>query len=76
LAKVEAGNVEADRTIRGVLGRAGPVLPYSSDEAAARTLLPPGFEWLATTYAAGWVYAPCLRSGLSKDRQLHPRHWQ
>jgi hypothetical protein len=76
LAKVAAGSASADRAIHEAIRQAGPVLPYTTDEAAARTLLPPGFEWMATTYAAGWVYAPCRRSGLQPDRVPYPHHAQ
>jgi hypothetical protein len=76
LAKVEAGSVVADQTIQDALGRAGPVLSYTTDEAATRTLLPPGFEWMDITPTAGWIYAPCRRSGVGPDGMLHPHHGQ
>ena len=44
LGKVAAGSVLADGAIHKAVGRLGPVQPYTTDEAAARTLLPPGFE--------------------------------
>ena len=76
LAKVEAGSDAADAAIHEAIGQAGPVLSYTTDEAAARTLLPPGFEWMPTTYSAGWVYAPCRRSGLVADGVPFPHHDQ
>jgi hypothetical protein len=75
LARVEVGSAAADTAIHDVLGPTEPALTYTTDEAAARTLLPPGFEWLATTYAAGWVYAPCRRSGLNGEWP-YPHHGQ
>ena len=75
LTKVKAASDIADRTIHVALGRSGPALSYTTDEAAARSLLPPGFEWMATTYAAGWVYAPCRRSGLDGEWP-YPHHGQ
>ena len=75
LAKVEAGSAAADQTIHEAAGFTGLVLPYSTNEAAARTLLPPGFEWMPTTYSAGWVYAPCRRSGLDGEWP-YPHHGQ
>ena len=38
--------------------------PYTTDKAAAETLLPPGFEWMASPYTAGWIYEPYRRCGL------------
>jgi hypothetical protein len=75
LAKVKAGSEVADRTIHGSLGRLGPVLPYTTDEAVARSLLPPGFEWMATIHAAGCVYASCRRAGFDGEWP-HPHHGQ
>jgi hypothetical protein len=75
LGKGLAGSAKADRIIHDALGRAGPVLPYTTDEGTARSLLPPDFEWLAITYAAGCIYAPCRRAGL--DGELpHPHYGQ
>jgi hypothetical protein len=51
LAKVEAGSPAADQAIHAALGRSGPVLPYTRDDAAVRELLPEGFE--TTTPAPG-----------------------
>lgn len=75
LAQVEAGSVEADQAIHQALGRTGTVLPYTTDEAAARSLLPDGFEWLDPVYSAEAVYAACRRSG-TIDGLPHPHHGQ
>jgi hypothetical protein len=56
------------------LGRFGPVLPCTSDKAAAE-LLPPGFEWMPFTYAGRLVYAACRRAGLDGEWP-HPHHGQ
>ena len=63
LGKVEIGSLETDRAIHHALGREGPVLAYTHEEAAARTLLPDGFEWRENTYAGGRTYASCRRIG-------------
>ena len=76
LAKVEAGGALADETIHAAVGLAGPVLRYTTDKAAAQTLLPPGFEWMAITPASQWVYAPCRRTGISPDGFAYPHHGQ
>jgi hypothetical protein len=75
LGEVPTGSAEADRTIHEVLGRTGPVLPYTTDDAAAEDLLPPGFEWRDPTYAGGGVYASCRRSGMDGEWP-HPHHGQ
>lgn len=49
---------------------------YTTDKAAARTLLPPGFEWLAITPTAGWTYAPWRRAGVDAEGLPHPHHGQ
>lgn len=67
LGQVPAGSPKADQTIHEALGRAGPILPYTTDKGAAAGLLPPGFKWMPTTYSAGWVYSPCRRSGLDGE---------
>jgi hypothetical protein len=64
LGKVEHGSPEADRVIHDALDRAGPVFPYSSNEAAARLLLPVGFEWSEADCSNGLVYASCCRQGI------------
>ena len=71
-----AGSVLADEAIHEAVGRLGPVQPYSTSEASARTLLPPGFEWLAITPTAGWIYAPCRRVGAGDDGLPLPHHGQ
>ena len=76
LAKVEAGSIAADTTTHQVLGREGQAPPYTTDEAVARTLLPPGFEWMQITWTAGWVYAPCRRAGIAPDGFSYPHHGQ
>ncbi len=76
LAKIEAGSAAADDTIHAAVGQAGPAPAYSTNEAAARTLLPPGFEWMPATPAAGGVYAPCRRAGLDTGRLSYPHHGQ
>lgn len=75
LGKMEIGNPVADRFIHDALGRAGPVLAYSRNEAAAGLLLPGGFVWCETTYSSGLVYASCQRRGPDGD-QSHPHHGQ
>jgi hypothetical protein len=59
-----------------VLGLTGPVLAYTTDEAAARTLLPPGFEWMDITTTAGWAYAPCRRAGFNEEGLAYPHYGQ
>ena len=76
LAKVAAGSVLADEAIHEALNRPGPVRPYTTDEAAARTLLPAGFEWMHITPTAGWIYAPCRLAGTDQDRLAYPHHGQ
>ena len=76
LAVIKAGSRVADETLHQAIGRSGPAPPYTTDEAAARTILPPGFEWVTATYAAGRVYAPCRRSGRDADTLPFPHHGQ
>ena len=45
LGQVADGSPEADRTIHTAIGVEGTVQPYTTDETAARLLLPVGFEW-------------------------------
>ena len=52
------------------------MLAYTTDEAAARTLLPGGFEWMDITPTAGWIYAPCRRAGRGSDGLAYPHHGQ
>ena len=75
LRRLPAGSVTADAFIHEVLGLAGPVLPYTHDEAAARLLLPPGFEADWPTSIAGEVYGAVSRKGLL-DGLPHPHHGQ
>ncbi|WP_090665246.1 hypothetical protein [Belnapia rosea] len=77
LGQVSAGSAEADHFIHDVLGRAGPVLPYTTETSAAEQLLPPGFEWMPSVHSAGKTYAACCRSGLAADGLSHPHigHW-
>jgi hypothetical protein len=49
LAKVEAGSAAADQAIHEATRQAEPVLPYTTDEALVRVVLPPSFEWMAVT---------------------------
>ena len=44
LAEVEHGSAEADAAIHRVLHLTGPLLDYTTDEDAARSLLPKGFS--------------------------------
>ena len=76
LGKITAGSPAADATIHVALGRTGLAPAYTTDEAAARTLLPPGFEWLAITPTAGWIYAPCRRAGVGDGGLPFPHHGQ
>jgi hypothetical protein len=75
LNQVEAGSPEADRTIHQALDRGGPPVPYTTEEEAARGLLPVGFEWLPNIPGAGTIYAACRRSGMDGDLP-HPHHGQ
>ncbi|MBL6082083.1 hypothetical protein JMJ56_29330 [Belnapia sp. T18] len=75
LGQVPAGSPEADQAIHDVLGRAGTVLPYTTETGAAAQLIPPGFEWREGTYAGGQVYASCRRSGTG-GKWRHPHHGQ
>jgi hypothetical protein len=63
LTKVAAGSIEADRTIHAALGLTGPVQPYTREEAAARSLLPAGLEWVPPHYSGPVVYAACRAAG-------------
>jgi hypothetical protein len=71
LAQVQAGSLEADRTIHAALGLAEPAPPYTREEAAARGLLPAGFEWMPPTYSGRTVYAACRRSGMDEEWRPH-----
>jgi hypothetical protein len=50
LAEVTAGSLLADLAIHDALGLTGVVMPYTRNEAAARGLLPAGFEWYDNLY--------------------------
>ena len=76
LKQVVAGSTAADQVIHAALGRSGVVPAYTTEEEAARTLLPPDFEWLAITPTAGWIYAPCRRAGVGDDGLPFPHHGQ
>jgi hypothetical protein len=43
------------------------VPPYTTDEVAARSLLPNQFEWVAPIYSARVVHAACRRSGMDGE---------
>ena len=73
--QVQVGSFEADRTIHQALGRGETPAPYTTEEEAARGLLPAGFEWLEATYAGAAVYVACRRSGMDGEF-LHPHHGQ
>lgn len=60
LGKVPAGSVVADRTIHKVLDLAGPVLPYTREEAAARLHCPPGIAGVVVASASGERPVPRL----------------
>src|SRR3954470_5099539 len=75
LGQVPAGSLLADLAIHDALGLIGVAMPYTRNEAAARSLLPPGFEWLPSTYSGGAVYAACRRSGQDGEWP-HPHHGQ
>jgi hypothetical protein len=75
LRRLTAGSAEADSYIHRALGRAGPVLPYTSNEAAALALLPPDFEADWPTTGGGEVYAAVWRRGLL-DGLPYPHHGQ
>ena len=76
LGKTATGSLLADEAIHEAVGRLGPVQPYTTSEASARTLLPPGFEWVAITPSAGWIYAPCRRAGIDAKGLPYPHHGQ
>jgi hypothetical protein len=65
LHDLAAGSVEADGAIHVALGRTGEAPPYTRDDAAARSLLPPGFEERAGSFlSVGRVNASIRRPGL------------
>jgi hypothetical protein len=73
LGQVPAGSLLADLAIHEALGLVGVAMPYTRNEAAARSLLPDGFEWMPSTYSGGTVYAACRRSGMDGE-QRHPHY--
>lgn len=75
LGEVEAGSAAADLAIHAAIGLPGEPPPYTTDEAAARGLLPDGFEWMESTYLAGTVYMACRRMGLDGEWP-YPHHGQ
>jgi hypothetical protein len=75
LGEVTAGSLLADLAIHDALGLAGVVIPYTRNEAAARSLLPAGFEWLPPHYSGPVVYAACRWSGMNGERP-YPHHGQ
>ena len=75
LGRVSAGSPAADEVIHQALGRTGPAPPYTTDIAAARTLLRPGFEELSDpVYSSGAVYAACRRAGIDRGSLPFPHH--
>ena len=53
------------------------MLPYTREEAAARTLLPDGFEWMdGPVYSARTVYVACRRSRVGGDGFPHTHYGQ
>ena len=76
LGSVKAGSLLADITIHNALGLVGPVQPYTTNEAAALSLLPADFEWLDPVYSSGVVYIGCRRAGLDgRWPRPHYGHW-
>ena len=69
-----AGSPAADQAIHDAFGLAGHVLPYTTSETAARTLLPPGFEILPHLIGNP-IYAGCRRAGLNGGLP-YPHHGQ
>lgn len=73
LGETTAGSLLADLAIHGAIGCDGLVPPYTTDEAAARLLLPPGFDWREPTHLSGMVYVSCRRIG-TDDKFAYPHH--
>ena len=61
LGAVAAGSVDADHAIHDALGWVGEPPPYSTDIAAARTLIPEGFEECPSISAAGGMIHAAVR---------------
>ena len=76
LGDVDAGGSAADSTIHQALDLAGSVQGYTTDDDAARGLLPAGFEWCQPVYSAGAFYVACRRAGLDGDGLNHPHAGQ
>ena len=74
LGKVPAGSVAAAESVHQALGRSGPAPPYTTDMAAARTLLPPGFVELDPLPSVGAKYRSCRRAGLDDRGLPFPHH--
>ena len=74
LGQAPAGSAVADETIHQALGRAGPAPPYTTDIAAARTLLPSGFVELGPLFNVGAVYGSRRRAGVGSDGLPFPHH--
>ena len=72
LRELPAGTAAADAAIHRALGLPGEPRPYTSDEAALRTLLPDGFEMYVSISVADAVYGVVTRAG---DRD-YPHHGQ
>lgn len=74
LGIVKSGGPNADRIIHAAIEASGPVPLYTSDETAARQLLPVGFKWLSSTHAGGRFYAACARAGVGANGLPMPHH--
>ena len=72
LRELPAGSAAADAAIHRALGLPGEPRPYTSDEAALRTLLPNGFEAYVSIGVVDAVYGVVTRAG---DRD-YPHHGQ
>ena len=66
LGKIKIDSTTADAAVYGPLGLAGSVKHYSSDEAFARTLLPPGFGRMLVMPAARWISTPARQRALTQ----------
>lgn len=58
---------------RSIRRWAGPAPTYTTDELAARLLIPKGFEWQQPVYSAGSIYAACRRTEMD-DTGLNRPH--
>ena len=61
LRQLPVGTAAADAAIHRALGLPGEPRPYTTDEAALRTLLPDGFEAHISTGIGGAVYGVVAR---------------